>query len=144
MPALWSAPGRTFLQRMLDLLKSSHHRKTSTKSFIRLNCEARSDILWWHCFISHWNGLSMMQDDKKACPDMVLTSDAYGAWGCGAFWLSSWFQFQWSDSTREYHITVKELLPIVFATAVWGQHWENKSVLCWCDNEAVVHNKYWH
>ena len=63
-------PGRTFLQRLLDLLKSSHHRKTS--AFIRLNCEARSVILWWHCSISHWNGLSMMQDDKKACPDMVL------------------------------------------------------------------------
>ena len=70
----------------------------------------------------------MMQDDKKACPDMVLTSDASGAWGCGAFWHSYWFQFQWSDSTREFHITVKELLPIVFATAVWGQHWENKNL----------------
>ena len=35
---------------------------------------------------------------------------------------------------------IKELLPIVFATAVWGQHWENKkSVLCRCNNEAVVH-----
>ena len=40
--------------------------------------------MWWHCFIAHWNGLSMMLDDRKANPDIVLTSDASGRWGCGA------------------------------------------------------------
>ena len=33
----------------------------------------------------------------------------------------------------------KKLLPIVFAAVVWGREWRNKSILCWCDNEAVVH-----
>lgn len=30
------------------------------------------------------------------------------------------------------------MLPIVFATAVWGHQWQNKSTLCCCDNEAAV------
>ena len=37
-------PGRTFIRRLIDLLKSAHKRAAS--SFIRLNVEARSDILW--------------------------------------------------------------------------------------------------
>ena len=31
------------------------------------------------------------------------------------------------------------LRPIVFAAAIWGEEWEEKSILCRCDNEAVVH-----
>ena len=42
-------PGRTFLRRLIDLIKSAHHRPGS--SFLRLNREARSDILWWLTFI---------------------------------------------------------------------------------------------
>ena len=37
------------------------------------------------------------------------------------------------------HITNKELIPIVLAAATWGAQWLNKSVLCRCDNAAVVH-----
>ena len=37
-------PGRTFLRRLIDLIKSAHHRPGSI--FLRLNREARSDILW--------------------------------------------------------------------------------------------------
>lgn len=129
-------PGRTFTRRLLDLLKSAHHR--SARSFLRLNVEARSDIAWWFCFIEKWNGLSMMRSSKLSCPDVVLTSDASGNWGCGAFWEDRWFQYQWPPSTCELHITYKELFPIVVATAIWGQCWVDKVLLCQCDNEAVV------
>lgn len=122
--------GRTFTRRLIDLLKSAHHRPAH--SFTRLNVEARSDILWWHSFIEHWNGLSMMQQSHKDNPDIIVTSDASGSWGCGAF---SWFQYQWSTQTIDYQITIKELL---LAAAIWGPQWANKSILCQCDNEAVV------
>ena len=59
--------------------------------------------------------------------------------GCGAYCLTAWFQYQWPPSLRDQHITLKELLPIVIAVAIWGINWENKSDLCRCDNEAVVH-----
>ena len=76
-------PGRTFIRRLIDLLKSSNCRPSG--AFIRLNREARSDVLWWHTFISDWNGLSMMQCQRQANPDITLTSDASGSWGCSAY-----------------------------------------------------------
>ena len=129
-------PGRTFIRRLLDLLKASHHRKQ--KDMVRLNTEARSDILWWSTFIADWNGLSMMKASKGLHADWVLTTDASGSWGCGAFWSTYWFQLPWDAFTAQYSITVKELVPIVFAVAIWGHAWLNSRVLCFCDNEAVV------
>ena len=52
-----------------------------------------------------------------------LTTDASGHWGCGAFNEERWFQLQWPDSLEDSHISVKELIPIVVATAVWGRFW---------------------
>ena len=68
-----------------------------------------------------------------------ITSDASGTWGCGAFYNSFWFQFSWLQILQDLHITIKELLPIVMAAAIWGDHWQNKSVQCRCDNLAAVH-----
>ena len=130
-------PGRTFLRCLINHLKTSHHRRGNV--FIRLNKEAQSDIMWWHCFIAHWNGLSMMLDDRKTNPDIVLTSDASGSWGCGAFWEDKWLQFEWPAALSGLHITNKELFPIVLAAATWGAQWQNKSVRCRCDNAAAVH-----
>ena len=59
--------------------------------------------------------------------------------GVWRYFNSHWLQYPWSSQTREYHITTKELLSIVLTAAVWGKHWENKSILCRCNNEAVVH-----
>ena len=130
-------PERTFLRRLIDLIKGAHNR--SANSFLRLNLAARSDILWWHTFTESWNGLSMMHSYRALNPEVILTSDASGSWGCGAYCNGQWLQYQWSHLTIDYDITAKELLPIVFATAIWGRDWENKSILCRCDNEAVVH-----
>ena len=129
--------GRTFIRRLIDLIKASHHR--SANSFIRLNMDARSDIAWWCQFIAHWNGLSMMHDLRRSSPDVFLTSDASGSWGCGAYCGNAWFQHRWCPENQDLHITYKELLPIVIAAAIWGEQWKNKSLSCRCDNEAVVH-----
>ena len=103
--------------------------------------EACSDILWRTLFIEHWNGLSIMYNLRRANPDFILTSDASGSWGCGAFSFFSWFQYQWPQQFDTKYITVKELFPSVIAVAIWGHKWENRSVLYRhrCDNEAVVH-----
>lgn len=83
----------------------------------------------------------MMQPSRRQNPNVILTSDASGSWGCGAYYnsLCLWLQYPWSSLTIDYHITAKELLPIVFAAAIWAKEWANKSVLCRCDNQAVVH-----
>lgn len=68
-----------------------------------------------------------------------ITTDASGNWGCGAYSSGNhWFQCEWLGSWAQVHITAKELLPIVIACAVWGQAWQGKTVMCYCDNAAVV------
>ncbi len=95
----------------------------------------RSDVAWWEAFLPAWNGTSMMRCVLKA----AIMSDAFSNWGCGAFTSGGeWFQLEWLEVMREGHITVKELLPVVMAIAVWGHQWSGQSVRCQCDNAAVV------
>ena len=63
---------------------------------------------------------------------------ASGNWGCGAYCSDSWFQLQWDETTKQRHITIKELIPIVLAAAIWGETWAGKSVRIRSDNAAVV------
>ena len=124
--------GRTFLRRMIDLVKLAkqpHHH-------LRLSAEFRSDLHWWAMFLPKWNGKSML---RQPDPRHFITSDASGSWGCGAFSSSgSWFQLQWPSSWSHYHIAAKEMVPVVIAIAVWGADWPSQPVLVHSDNMAVV------
>ena len=130
-------PGRSFLRRMLDLLRWSsagpapqpHHR-------IRLNRAFRADLQWWRSFIVGWNGVSAWREQRE--PSIRMASDASGSWGCGAWYENLWFSLQWPEAARELSIAAKELLPILIACAVWGPRWAKRRVHCLCDNEAVV------
>ena len=88
-------PGRPFLRHLITLSKSVKH----LHYMVRLSLAARSDILWWHTFMSTCNGLAFM---PWWYPIWLasLTSDASGSWGCGTFWDSSWFQLKWMPQTR--------------------------------------------
>ncbi len=128
--------GRSFLRRLIDL-------STTVKAlnrYVRLSASARSDIEWWFQYCVSWNGTSMMSMVNKARPDCEIVSDASGSWGCGAINDREWFQLQWAGhgAYRDQNITVKELLPIVIAAAVWGPNWAGKTVRAHCDNSAVV------
>ena len=48
------------------------------------------------------------------------------------------FQLNWVEPNSDYHIMVKELIPIVIAAAIWGCFWRGKTVKALCDNAAVV------
>ena len=126
--------GRTFLRRLIDLSKTVRN----PGHFIRLNAAARSDIMWWYEFACLWNGVSMLSNRRRANPDVVITSDASGKWGCGAYSDADWFQLQWGPESDCLHITIKELIPIVIAASLWGRKWSKKTVMVRCDNAAVV------
>ena len=127
--------GRSFLRRMVELskgVKELHHR-------VRLNLEFRSDLKWWICFLPIWNGVCRLSSVVPKTPEVQITSDASGSWGCGAYTSDGfWFQLKLPDSWRDIHITVKELLPIVIGAALWGSAWQGRTVSCRCDNAAVV------
>ena len=127
-------PGRTFLRRLFDLSVTvlDHH--------IRLNAGVRPDPAWWHEFLLQWNGMSLLAALGEISPSVVLTSDASGSWGCGAYWSTKWFQFAWASSccSPYANIATKELIPVVMAAAMWRRFWTGQVVSCRCDNEAVV------
>ena len=130
-------PGRLFLRRVYDLLAGTSHFKPHY--FIRLNAECRADIEWWYTFVKAWNGVSIIRHPEQLKPDVLLRTDASGSRGCGAYWRTLWLQVPWSGLPIENQaIAAKELFPIVLASLVWGHAWQGQSVLCRCDNNAVV------
>ena len=53
-------------------------------------------------------------------------------------WGTCWLQYKWGEPYQQQAITQKELLPIVFAAAVWGHLWQDCTTKILCDNQAVV------
>lgn len=88
-------PGRAFMRR-LHVLQSVG---SSPSHNVRMNVSARADIVWWHTFVSQWNGVSMLWDHQRASPDVRVVSDASGSWGCGAVALPEWFSLEWPPRT---------------------------------------------
>ena len=125
-------PGRSFLRRLIDLLRSPHR----PYYHIRLNRQSRADIQWWRVFACHWNGIALFPPPFK--PGFEVTSNASGHRGCSAWSGPDWLQFQWPKEAKDRHITFKELVAIFLACAVWGDGWAGSRVTCRCDNQAVV------
>ena len=108
-------PGRTFVRRLIELLSSVR----SHNHWVRLNVSTRSDLTWWRLFLEGWNGVSLLPDPEV--PTVVLETDASGSWGCGACSRWGWLQWQWVPPANDWHISAKELLPILLAVAVWAE-----------------------
>ena len=123
--------GRPFLRHLISLSKIPRH----LHYMVRLNNAARSDIKWWHAFMTTWNGLAFLPLSRS---QVYLTSDASGSWGCGAFWEEKWLQFKWPTHMHTSSIAFMELLPIFLSATVWGSRWQSCRVTCRCDNESVV------
>ena len=74
-------PGRTFVSRMY----STAAKLKELYYYTRLNKDFRSDLHWWHVFVSHWNGLSLLQGtSNENNHDYCIQTDASGSWGCAA------------------------------------------------------------
>ena len=119
------------MRQLIELLSSVR----SHNHWVRLNVSTRSDLTWWRLFLEGWNGVSLLPDPEV--PTVVLETDASGSWGCGACSRWGWLQWQWEPPANDWHISAKELLPILLAVAVWGENWVGQSVECRCDNMAV-------
>ena len=127
--------GRTFTARMYATVA----KVQELHYFTRLNREFKSDLAWWHVFVQHWNGLSMLQS-PNLCPPTQITiqTDASGSWGCGAVCNHHWLQWQWPDAWASKDIMAKELVPVVLSCAVWASLLKQKNVLLQCNNLILV------
>ena len=127
-------PGRPFLRRLTDLLRGTH----SQSRFIRLNCDAQADLLWWSSFLRDWNGTSFISPHWSDLSDLQVSTDAAGATGFGAYLDSLWFASCWLPEQLSASIAFKELYPIVVAAHVWGHQLQGLRVQFLCDNRSVT------
>ena len=124
--AIVMRPGRTFLRHLFSLL----HSRYAPQHWIRLDAAAKADLHWWASLLQSWNGSSFFPRAAH------VYSDASGAYGCGAVCDSfGWFKLAWRGPAS---ITVKELVPVVLASAVWGPYWSGLHICFHSDNSAVV------
>ena len=106
---------------------------------IRLNGEARSDLKAWQIFIENFIGKSVFLNDSWLSSETLhMYTDASGSLGYAALYGSKWFAQPWLDVLVVYHISVKELFPIVLILDILGYHLQNQKVLFFSDNLAVV------
>ena len=119
------------------MLDTAHSRQ-GLDSWIRLSNEFKSDLIWWHTFVGHWNGVSLLASHIAQPPAVTVFTDASGRWGCGATDGTNWLQCAWEEGWMETNIATKELAPIILAVGTWGSRWRNTHVRFRCDNMAVV------
>ena len=125
-------PGRTFLRKLFSLL----HSTKAPYHLVRLGAGARADLAWWKCFLQSWSGSSFFPLPNAS---HNVYSDASGTYGCGAVVDSlGYFQLEWPLGWEEIDISVKELVPVVVAAALWGGLWRGKHICFHSDNMAVV------
>ena len=80
----------------------------------------------------------MFLEDTPLPLSHVFT-DASGSFGCrGVLMPSRWFQIRWPQAWAGIDISVKELVPIIAAAAIWGGHWHRQHICFHSDNMAVV------
>ena len=127
-------PGRCFIRRLIDATKfltQPYHRVTLTPGI-------RKDLEMWQRFFSCFNGKTLFMLDKNVHSDKIhFFSDASG-FAAGAYYGTSWFVVEFPQSWLGYHITIKELYPIVLATYIFGKKLSNHKIIFHCDNQAVV------
>lgn len=130
-------PGRTFLRRMIDLLKTARH----PGHYLRLNTGFRKDLCWWIYFLSDWNGRTFFYDEQwisNSC--LHLYTDACKT-SFGGLLHNFWFcdTFDNVDVPNRRSITFKELYAITMALTVWSPMLHSRNIILHCDNQSVVH-----
>lgn len=127
-------PGRPFLRRIINLTIGLQKPKQQK----RLDNEAIADLKAWAIFLENFNGKAFFPSGiSHSSSSLHLFTDASNiGFGCtfGRKWFFGKFEPQWLN----YHISVREFLPIVIAFETWGSTFQNSSVVLHCDNSAVV------
>jgi hypothetical protein len=108
------------------------HRRWLTK-------EARADLSAWSLFTESFNGKSLFLSDQwMNSEQLCLYTDVINL-GLGGVFGIKWFTERCPVNWLQYHITIRELFPIVLAIHLWGRNLQTKCVQFHTDNMAVVH-----
>lgn len=123
------APGRLFVNRLLEKLRSS------TGQHVRLDHEARKDLDWYISFLKEWNGISIistgvivMEIVADACPEGIGASDYDRAYAAAV-----------PASVKGRHISAIESINVLIAAKTFINETHSGGVIrIRCDNSAAV------
>ena len=125
--------GRAFLRTLINKNAATKRRF----AWISLSVEDRSNLKWWLTLFDNWNGITLMRFRNWApAPDLELSSDAALKEGFGIVCGDSWVSGTWPADAPK-NIAVLELIPIVLAAMLWGNHWTGKCILFHTDSMAA-------
>ena len=138
-------PGRAFLRRLYinttvngKLLKQYHH--------VKITEEHRLDLLVWRQFLTNPDSYyrPFMNSVSINAQEIDMYSDAFGnnSLGFGAYCGPEWTYGQWNEefcNKAEPSIEYLELFGVLVAVLNWGKIFQNKRIILFCDNQAVVH-----
>ena len=129
--------GRVFLARLLNFLRSFSSSQNSVKV---LPVSAKRDINWFYCFISVYNGVSIIPPTEWEAPDFTIATDACLV-GCGGTCGDYYFHSGFPENIKklELHISELELLSVIVAIKLWSSQCVGKKMTILCDNEASVY-----
>ena len=100
---------------------------------------------FWSALCNNWNGISFFyQDTLESSVDLGFYTDAAPSIGFGGYFENEWFAESWPKQMQELpknesSSALFELYPVVVAAILWGNRWERKQIIVFCDNEATVH-----
>jgi hypothetical protein len=130
--------GRTYLQRVLDILRplqQPHHKVILTKDF-------QQDIVWWIDFLCVFNFRPIMEPCR---PEIHVFTDACGEGG-GMVCDFDWAYVNWAidmPGLSTAHINVKETMTSLLALYRWAPFFTNCAVVLHTDNmctKAIINN----
>ena len=128
-------PGRLFLTRILDTLRSLRRYHY----WVKLSAEFRKDIRWWMRFINVYNGVSLVPTQLWSAPDSIFSTDACLT-GCRGMSSEQYFHVEFPPEVllQFTAIHLLEALDIVIAIRLWGRSWRGLRIMVHCDNFSVV------
>ena len=138
------APGRTFLRRMIDHMKTIPTRSENTTQH-PLSASFQLDVKWWRKFLTQWNGIGIVPDIHWTPADALSIYTDACVQGYGAMFESSWFACQWTVDEEQQaardkrdSMPFKELYALCRAAATWGSRWTGRKIIFRCDCQPIV------
>ena len=126
--------GRTYLRRILDLMKPLRHAKHK----ICVTVDMREDLRWWQAFLRLFNGKRAIQYERET---VTISVDA--SVKAGGIWVGNdWRYVEWKHDLPEVkkaHINVKETAVVLLAARQWGARWAGCKVMVCTDNTTAMY-----
>jgi len=123
-------PARFHLRSLHDCLSTQR----SWSSRVKLSHQALQDLQWWKSLPARWNGRSIWRSPATAS---LHTDASKTGWGGVVDSLLPAHGF-WRQRQRRCHITLLELKAVRFTVEAFIAELRGKTVLHWCDNQAVI------